>query len=126
MTFSGPDDPYTISSYTDDEGNVHFVVSADVLAGGDASEVEAQVQRRSDAIREWMADFLRVRLPDVPVFILGKPVVPEARITLSCGCIEHVECLTTEDRAFAPAMVNASAHCSRHGVVTVTDVEIVQ
>ena len=60
MVFERPDDPYRVTMRRDAEGNVHFVVSADVMPNAtDTEAVRAEVQRRADLIRSWMQDFLR-------------------------------------------------------------------
>lgn len=52
--YGNPDDPYTTRSYFDAEGNLHIVVSADVLTGGDTTEVQAELQRRAGLYQEWL------------------------------------------------------------------------
>lgn len=56
--YESPDDPYTVTTRWDDDG-FHIVVSADVLAGGDTAEVEAEIRRRADLLRDHIASFLR-------------------------------------------------------------------
>lgn len=59
LDFTDPDDPYQSRTWFDAEGNFHMEVSADVLTGGDTTEVQAEVQRRADLCRQMLLDFVK-------------------------------------------------------------------
>ncbi len=63
QVFSHPDDPYTTTIRHDDTG-IHIIVEADVLAGGDPSDVEAECRRRGDLYRQMIEDMLKPK--DLP------------------------------------------------------------